>query len=159
MEKYQELSKTELPSKNSIKDIKRTDKGKPYIDGFSNFSISHTDNIWAVIFSDKRCGLDIQNARNGNLIKIAGRVFCDSDVRKVNEYGEQVFFKLWTRKEAYVKAIGGSIFDELPALYSDDSKIHFGGYTIFDFYLKKGIYMAVCIEGIIEKLHIERVKL
>ena len=33
--------------------IRTGKKGKPYIDGFDFFSISHTENVWAVMFCDR----------------------------------------------------------------------------------------------------------
>lgn len=159
IKKYFDISGGEIPSKRILNNLNYTDKGKPYIDDFINFSISHTKNIWAIVFYEKNCGLDIQASQKGDLIKIGERVFSKSDLLKIKEHGDKAFFKLWTRKEAYIKALGGTIFEEAPELFNLDNKIYVNGYTIFDFDLISDVYSSVCIEGIQEKLNIKKVKL
>lgn len=159
IKRYFDMLGGEIPSKRILNNLKYTDKGKPYIDDFINFSISHTENIWAIIFYEKNCGLDIQVSRTGDFVKIGERVFSKSDVLKIKECGDKVFFKLWTRKEAYIKALGGTIFEEVPELFNLDNKIYLNGYTIFDFDLINDLYSSVCIEGIQENLNIKKVKL
>ena len=81
-------------------------KGKPYIDGFDFFSISHTENVWAVIFCERECGLDIQLPGKSRALSIAEKFFhpddaaavaaaCNEDPQTVNG----VFFRLWARRE------------------------------------------------------------
>ncbi len=134
------------------RDIKLNKNGKPYIDDFANFSISHTENIWAVIFSKKICGLDIQVPRNGKLKKMGEKIFSEQDNLIIKKKGESAFFKLWTRKEAYVKALGETIFTEVPSLWTEDNKVYLDGYTIFDINFIEGIYSAISIEGILEEI-------
>lgn len=134
------------------RDIKLNKNGKPYIDDFANFSISHTENIWVVIFSKKICGLDIQVPRNGKLKKMGEKIFSEQDNLIIKKKGEPAFFKLWTRKEAYVKALGETIFTEVPSLWTEDNKVYLDGYTIFDINFIEGIYSAISIEGILEEI-------
>lgn len=157
--RYSKISGREISSEGTLNNLKLTDKGKPYIEGFSHFSISHTENIWAVIFSEKKCGLDIQVRKNGDFIKVGEKVFSENDVEKIREFGEKAFFKLWTRKEAYVKALGESIFEEVPELFTGDNKIHLNGYTVFDIELGSDIFSSVCIEGVMDEINLEKVKL
>lgn len=79
--------------------------GKPY---FANaeelhFSISHSGNYAMVVLSDKEIGCDIQQIKNINL-SIADRFFTAEE----SEYVENTedFFRLWTLKESFIKAVG-----------------------------------------------------
>ena len=43
--------------------LKKGEHGKPFIEGFDCFSISHTGSIWAVLIAESECGLDVQTGR------------------------------------------------------------------------------------------------
>lgn len=109
-----------------IKRIKTGKEGKPYIDGFSFFSVSHTGSIWAVIIDERECGLDIQLERDCNMQAIADRVYASKDretlglAMQQDRQAEDVFFRIWTRREALAKALGESaIKSDLPAVLGD----------------------------------------
>lgn len=77
-----------------------------------HYNLSHADGIAACIISDYECGIDCENVRayRPNVLR---RVFSENE-RKMFEYTPEnekdiLFFKLWTLKEAYVKAIGVGI--------------------------------------------------
>lgn len=79
--------------------------GKPY---FANaeelhFSISHSGDYAMVVISDNEIGCDIQQIKDVNL-SIADRFFSPAE----GEYVEsnEDFFRLWTLKESFIKAIG-----------------------------------------------------
>lgn len=157
--RYSEISGREIPTEEIIDNLKSTENGKPYIEKFPSFSISHTENIWGVIFSEKNCGLDIQVVKNGDFIKIGEKVFSKNDVEKIKKLGEKAFFRLWARKEAYIKAFGGTIFEGVPDLFSPEDRLHVNGYTVFDIELIGETYSAICVEGIVESLKLEKVRL
>ncbi|WP_295077070.1 4'-phosphopantetheinyl transferase superfamily protein [Ruminococcus sp.] len=77
-----------------------------------HYNLSHADGIAACIVSDCECGIDCERIREyrPNVMK---RVFSDSERSMVENAGEgkknELFFRLWTLKEAYVKAIGVGI--------------------------------------------------
>ena len=98
--------------------------GKPVIPSFSPFSISHSGRTWAVLIADTDCGLDIQYYRPCNEKQIADRFYAPEDARAAND--EPAFFKIWARREALIKALGGSVAEtDLPSVLSD--KIVFAG--------------------------------
>lgn len=140
--------------------LKSGKNGKPYINGFSCFSVSHTKHIWGVIFDEKDCGLDMQFGRIGNLERIAEKFFAYSDAAVVKEFGFGAFFKIWTRREAYLKAIGGTVFDSTEDIWSCGSYNIVDGFTIADAdltrYAGAGLYAAICTYG---KRDLEVVKL
>lgn len=79
--------------------------GKPY---FSNaedlhFSISHSGEYAMVVLSDKEIGCDIQQIKNINL-SIADRFFTAEEKKYVK--CTEDFFRIWTLKESFIKAIG-----------------------------------------------------
>jgi hypothetical protein len=137
--------------------IRTGEKGKPYIDGFDFFSVSHTENVWAVLFCGSECGLDIQLRRNCRETSIAEKFYhpddaaavaaaCDEDPQK----GSDIFFRLWTRREAFVKADGGSVADSgIPSVLKD--RVLYGGikYSIKDIIIPEipELFAAVCVSG------------
>ncbi|MBQ6315726.1 MAG: 4'-phosphopantetheinyl transferase superfamily protein [Mogibacterium sp.] len=88
--------------------------GKPVIPDFDGFSISHSRNTWAVIIAGPECGLDIQYPRAGRFRDTAERFYHPADAASVAAQGEEEdaskeFFRLWTRREALIKAAGTSV--------------------------------------------------
>ncbi len=82
--------------------------GKPILD-FCNFSIAHTDTLAVCAFSDKPIGVDAEKIRCVEYKK-SFPFFTNNELNLVNSSNEKdCFLKLWTRKEAYVKAIGGTM--------------------------------------------------
>jgi len=87
--------------------IERTKNGKPY---FKNsdvcFSISHSDDLWICAVGNVQVGIDIQFIKSVNASVIAKRLFMEDEISYVEENGEEGFFEIWVRKEAYVKYKG-----------------------------------------------------
>ena len=136
--------------------IKTGKLGKPYIEGFKSFSVSHTKNIWAVLISEYECGLDIQYTRKCDIIAIADRVYDPADASMIRTLqksdpgrAEDRFFRIWARREALAKAMGGSAFDsKLPSVAEDRVLTETGSYIISDISLHniKDLYAAVCLK-------------
>lgn len=83
--------------------------GKPLVAGNSriHFSISHCAGAAVVVVSDKPVGVDIERVRRRD--PFAGRrMFHPSEFDRVERAPDpdREFFRLWTLKESYVKAIG-----------------------------------------------------
>ncbi|MCR5600283.1 MAG: 4'-phosphopantetheinyl transferase superfamily protein [Ruminococcus sp.] len=74
-----------------------------------HYNISHANGIAACLVSDFECGIDCENVRafRPNVMK---RAFSDKERKLVEETPESerdiLFFRIWTLKEAYVKALG-----------------------------------------------------
>lgn len=123
---------------SSMKRDKSNDfEGKPYIDGFDKFSISHSDGTWAVLIDRRECGLDIQYEKRCDYISIAKRFFNLEDAAVVsgefsgkNPSDEEVrneFFRIWTKREAFIKAIGSSVvYEGFPPMANHQSAEHEG---------------------------------
>ena len=89
--------------------------GKPNITGVPYYSISHSENTWAIIFSDAPCGLDIQYNKKAKLEKIAVKLYQEDEQESANKLGIDEFFRIWSRREALIKAAGSSVFYDAPS--------------------------------------------
>lgn len=94
----------------------RTDKGKPYIEHSDiHFSLSHSGH-WVVlaVSSTAPLGVDVEVVRRArNLQHIAQSYFHPAEVEQLTRIGTKdqkaYFYRLWTLKEAFFKAIGTGI--------------------------------------------------
>lgn len=91
-------------------------EGKPAIPGSPlRFNLSHSGELALAAFTLNRdVGVDIERIREGvNDEGIARRFFSQSESSALSALPEgerdHAFFRIWTRKEAYVKARGGGL--------------------------------------------------
>lgn len=99
------------------------EKGKPLLSSPSRvqFNVSHAGNFALFAFTiDCNIGVDIEKIRPiPDRHEIARRFFCIEETKELaslpaNEQ-ERGFFLCWTRKEAYIKAIGDGLSSPLDA--------------------------------------------
>lgn len=89
------------------------DKGKPFLsDSEIKFNISHSDNfaVYAVT-SQTEIGIDTEKIKElPDALSIAKNYFSEMEVKQFSAVDEnnykQAFYNCWTRKEAFIKAIG-----------------------------------------------------
>ena len=67
-------------------------------------------SYWICAVGDKEVGIDIQVTTPDSYEKICNRYFTDEEKLFVAENGKIGFFRIWTRKEAWAKYHGYSIF-------------------------------------------------
>lgn len=85
--------------------------GKPFLAEYpdTRFNLSHADGITAVMVSKNECGVDCEKLRPFDL-RVMRRVCSESEQHAISSDSELerdlIFFRLWTLKEAYVKALG-----------------------------------------------------
>lgn len=82
--------------------------GKPYIKGNEIFfNISHSGSYLCCAFSEVEVGLDIEEIGAINL-DIAKRFFSDDEYAYIQGKDDKLgaFYSVWTKKEAYTKALG-----------------------------------------------------
>lgn len=102
-----------------------TKEGKPYFKNHTNikFSISHSNNIVGVAFSDREVGFDVQHVRSiGD--EIYNRVLSDKEKEKVFSETNarerlKLFFKYWVMKEAILKRDGTGLISNMQDVYDD----------------------------------------
>ena len=90
--------------------------GKPYIEGGPFFSISHCKEAIAVALDDQPIGIDVESIRRFDP-ELVTRTMNDSEQALIaaSDHPERAFTRLWTQKEAVLKAEGTGIisFDQL----------------------------------------------
>jgi len=106
--------------------------GKPNITGVPYYSISHSENTWAIIFSDAPCGLDLQYNKKAKLEKIAVKLYQEDEQESANRLGIDEFFRIWSRREALIKAVGSSVFYDAPSTMGDSAIYEGAMWRIYD---------------------------
>jgi 4'-phosphopantetheinyl transferase len=97
----------------------RNDQGKPFLkdSGGLEFNVSHSrDRLLIAVTHGRAVGVDIEYRRSGvHRSAIAERWFSSEERSffKNAKHPERVFFDIWSKKEACVKALGTGIFKEL----------------------------------------------
>ncbi len=87
--------------------------GKPYIPSLF-FSISHCKTAIIVAVSDREIGVDIESDRSANEALIAYTMNdAEQALIRRSPNPERAFVRLWTQKEALLKAKGTGIVDNL----------------------------------------------
>lgn len=92
----------------SNKEIKINEFGKPYADGVF-FNLAHSGNLVILAVSDKaQVGCDVERLRDENFLRLGRVVYTDNEIEalKSSDDMKRRFFEFWTKKEAYIKAIG-----------------------------------------------------
>jgi 4'-phosphopantetheinyl transferase len=98
--------------------------GKPFLDaaGDLRFNLSHSGRMVAIALARGReVGVDIESIqRLDDWPLLAGRIFSPRELGELKSIPEPqrrvAFFNGWTRKEAYLKATGEGLTDNLPAV-------------------------------------------
>lgn len=99
------------------------DKGKPYVKGLKDkevhFNISHSGNYAVVCIGNQEVGIDIEKIKTCNF-KVAKRCFTERECTYLEgvskERQDEVFTRIWTLKESFLKATGEGIRNSLNLL-------------------------------------------
>lgn len=89
--------------------------GKPGLEGNSLqekpffFNLSHSCDRVCLAVSDRDIGVDIQIKKGKDCAHLAERFFTKNEADAVKKYGDDYFFRLWTRKESYGKCLGNGV--------------------------------------------------
>lgn len=141
-----------------------TDKGKPFLSSKKHtnnfqFNLSHSEEkaIYGVTLN-RWIGVDIEKQRPiKDILALTNRFFCPQEAALIqslpDEERAQIFFQLWTAKEAYLKGMGTGISggldqvalrwckDQLKPLPTQDH------WSLLSFIIEKNYLGAVAIEG------------
>jgi 4'-phosphopantetheinyl transferase len=140
--------------------------GKPYLRTHPDlhFSVAHSGSLLLVaLCRGARVGVDVEREREVPEMDLIVRRFFSGEERRALQAargGERrrVFFRLWTRREAAVKALGIGLLDSfrrfaLPAERDSAAGLEAvlpperGTWWLRDFRPKRGYYGALCVEG------------
>ncbi len=93
--------------------------GKPQVKGLE-FNVSHSENLAVYAVSQQPVGIDIEYLRSIEMAGLVQRFFAPSEVSSWQqlppEQQQLAFFRAWTMKEAYLKAIGTGLQNLLSAV-------------------------------------------
>ena len=121
--------------------------GKPYLEGGPYFSISHCKAGIAVAIDDAPIGIDIETIRHANE-DLVERTMNEKERLGIRELGMREFTRLWTQKEAIVKAEGTGIysFEQLQHVLSTSRHLEIST-TEKDNYIYSIAYGQLCSFG------------
>lgn len=123
-------------------EILRTERGKPYFKEVPiEFSVSHTGSLWVCLIDREPVGVDVQKIRPCRRDKIAERYYTRDEQEYVAAMGENGFFQIWARKEAYVKFTGDGITEKMKEV----STLKDGGIEFVDFELWENVKGSCCM--------------
>ena len=134
--------------------IVKNDLGKPSLAEFPevHYNLSHANGIAACIVSGNECGIDCEQVREYRK-NVLRRAFSEQEILLVESAPEELrdlmFFRLWTLKEAYVKALGIGISYPLNTAefsFSGDRIVsEIEGYSFRQYIIKGGRFVvSVC---------------
>lgn len=134
--------------------IIRGKQGKPSLAEYPEiqYNLSHGDGIAACIVGENECGIDCEKVRpyHANVIK---KAFSDAEKALIESVDESekdlLFFRLWTLKESYIKAIGIGLSYPLAEaeflLDGDRIAVHPEGFRFRQYILQGGKFVvSVC---------------
>lgn len=142
---------------------------KPYLMEFPDvhFNLSHARAICACLVSGFECGVDCENVRPYRP-RVTERCYTDTEKQAVEALSgterDLMFFRLWTLKEAYVKAIGIGIsypmneaefWFEGKKLYSNINDCTFEQYIINGRYVLSVCKCGTSDEGFVKYINTE----
>lgn len=129
--------------------------GKPYLKSNRNvfFNISHCHELGVCTVSDAEIGIDAENIRTWNP-QVAKRVFSDreNNFLENTENKDEAFFRLWTLKESFVKAIGIGISYPMKTcefLFDNENITASGcdGFSFLQIILNDKFICSVCVKN------------
>jgi 4'-phosphopantetheinyl transferase len=130
---------------------------KPYIMDLPNFkfNISHSKNIVTCIFDQEDVGIDIEQISKLDPA-LAKFVLSESEYDSFRNSLEPVkyFYRLWTLKESYLKAIGSGLISDLreisfdlPSYESPNSNYVLGEYFFSQIEYQNNFLIATCTKN------------
>ncbi len=146
-------------SESLLARLELSENGKPSIPGWLHFSISHSENCWAILIDEEPCGLDVQFPRKCKMDPIASRWYAAEDAELAMK-DEEAFWRIWTRREAFVKALGETVMMATPSVSGDTVEVGGAVWDLLDVELIGAAeipYSAICTLGPAQTLRFYRI--
>jgi 4'-phosphopantetheinyl transferase len=123
------------------------------------FNVTHAGNYAIIALANSSIGVDIEYVnKDFNYKEILSSIFNKPEIDKVFNSNDKhhTFYRLWTRKEAIVKATGKGIDNHISEIVSLDGYHHvrpellgnFKSLKVFSFVLNEGYIGAVALSGL-----------
>ncbi|MDB5098781.1 MAG: phosphopantetheinyl transferase [Cyanobacteria bacterium RYN_339] len=127
--------------------------GRPTVEGLA-FNVSHAENQLMIAVAAHNLGVDIEAVRLlDDQRGVARTAFSAAELDAWLALSEnerpQAFYRLWTRKEAVMKAsgLGFAMGSRSFTLALDEGPQRFGGYAVVDLAAPPGYQAALAFEG------------
>lgn len=127
-------------------------QGKPgWIDAsLPKFNISHSGDYVAIAVGEKSIGIDIQKMRSKRKLDLAERFFSEKETDLLKSLPEdrqnEMFFRLWSRKEAYGKCTGEGVRPVLDMDFSDLADNSFAEFEWYETSFEDYVLAAVSVK-------------
>lgn len=124
------------------------ENGKPYIcDSRFQFSISHSGNAVILAVAGYDVGCDVELIEKAD-IKVAKRFFTKNEYYDIisSDNPDEMFYRIWTLKESYVKATGEGMKTPFNSFYIDFNREHpsLGPYSFAESRILPEYFISVC---------------
>ena len=122
--------------------VRYNEHGKPFFEDGPFFSISHCKEAIAVVVAEEPVGIDVESIRKAD-DSLIERVMNESEKEQLDGVEgiqkDRLFTRLWTQKEAVVKALGTGLqsFEQIQGILED------GAWRVESFEKEKYIYSIV----------------
>jgi len=136
-----------LEGKYSLEDLKYTAYNRPYFNSTIDFNISHSGNMVVCAgVIDGKIGVDIEQLRDIDIEQLKDE-FCEAEWKRILNHAApgSESYRLWTRKEAVLKAAGkGMLGQTLTIDATADVIMYEGGtYYLHEVFMKEGYIVSV----------------
>lgn len=104
--------------------VQKNEFNKPYIRNWSSFNISHSGELVVFVYDNLVVGIDIEKIctiEYHDIIKSFHKEECE--YLNSNKGGYLNFWKLWVKKESFLKAVGIGLNDDLLSLNCMNSSV------------------------------------
>lgn len=124
--------------------------GKPdFAGGMSHFNLSHSGQYVCCALAEEEVGIDIQRMHSLKNMRIAERFFSQEENEllracRSEKERQELFFRIWVRKEAYAKLTGAGIAATVEQNVMTE---HLASVEWQEFDQPEGYRMAVCRYG------------
>lgn len=152
----QELVEKQLGIRPDELVFEKNENGKPWIKDYPEFyfNISHAGDYVVLAYGDVPLGVDIEQIRGKENLRVARRCFTEREYAYVSGQKEvddslsaERFFYLWTMKESYLKLTGDGISVPLNSFEIDPEQKTVIGTSYRYFMLRMDDYwVSVCAE-------------
>ncbi|MGN6568981.1 MAG: 4'-phosphopantetheinyl transferase family protein [Flavipsychrobacter sp.] len=139
-------------------DIKYDEHNRPYTDHEVDFNISHAGDI-AVCggVTGSRIGVDIENLKPINIADVS-EVFSEDEWNIITNSAEPIMtvYKLWTRKEAVLKAAGKGMLGEPSTVNVSEDIVPYEDrvYNLYSVNVKGDYIISIATDKKIEELQV-----
>lgn len=140
---------------------KKQDNHKPKIEQGPFFNISHSGNMVIVGFSERtEVGVDIEEMKEIDVASMINHFHPDEiEYLKENLNDKELFYMIWTKKEAFLKACGTGIvkgLDQVSVL--KDSLFYEGNWNVKNIDIVPNYKCAICSTDELDEYRVTHIK-